>query len=67
LPVPASAELRAKTYRALVSLGFRDSEAKQALARLPANSSQNGSSSVDLASFEVLLRAALRELAPNRH
>ena len=36
-PSPASADVRAKAYRALTQLGFRESEAKRALARVPSN------------------------------
>ncbi|HSU38226.1 MAG TPA: HNH endonuclease, partial [Polyangiaceae bacterium] len=57
-PSPALAELRARAYRALMHLGFRESEAKWALARasLTAN-----------VTLEDLIRQTLRELAPDRH
>jgi hypothetical protein len=63
-PDPASAELRAKAYRALVRMGFRESEAKRALVKIPASLSQRHG--VEAAALEELLRAALRELAPSR-
>ena len=55
---PASAEVRAKAYRALTQLGFRESEAKRALARVP--------SSLNI-TLEHLVRRTLRELATHRH
>jgi hypothetical protein len=53
LPSPVGAELRAKAYRALTVMGYRETEAKRALARLPSASG----------SLEQLVRQALRELA----
>jgi hypothetical protein len=53
LPSPVSTELRAKAYRALTTMGYRETEAKRALARVPASSS---------GSLEQLVRQALREL-----
>jgi Holliday junction resolvasome RuvABC DNA-binding subunit len=55
LPSPEIAELRAKAYRALTAMGYRETEAKSALARVPASPS---------ASLEQLVRLGLRELAP---
>ena len=57
-PSPANAEIRAKAFRALTHMGFRESEAKHALVRVPAEPP------VTLAS---LIRETLRELAPDRH
>ena len=57
-PSPASADVRAKAYRALTQLGFRESEAKRALARIPSNANMT---------LEHLVRRTLRELAPDRH
>ncbi|HEX5099441.1 MAG TPA: hypothetical protein VFV94_08065, partial [Polyangiaceae bacterium] len=51
---PAVAEARAKAFQALVGMGFRESEAKRALARIPHSAS----------SLEQVIRHALRELAP---
>jgi Holliday junction resolvasome RuvABC DNA-binding subunit len=56
LPSAASTELRAKAYRALTAMGYRETEAKRALARMPARPSAN---------LEQLVRLALRELAPD--
>jgi hypothetical protein len=53
LPSPESAELRARACRALTTMGYRETEAKRALAQV------SGSSS---ASLEQLVRLALREL-----
>jgi hypothetical protein len=53
-PSPRDAELRAKAYRALTSMGYREAEAKRALAEVPGNS--NGS-------LELIVRRALGELA----
>jgi len=50
----AAADVRAKAFQALRVLGFREGDAKRALARIP-----NAVSSV-----EQLIRQALRELAP---
>ncbi|HUH05854.1 MAG TPA: hypothetical protein VML75_27885, partial [Kofleriaceae bacterium] len=50
---PGELEVRAQALGALVDLGFRDREARAALARVPAG-----------ASIEPLLRAALIELGP---
>jgi hypothetical protein len=55
LASPESAELRAKAYRALTAMGYRETEAKRALAQMPASSSVG---------LEQLVRLALRELAP---
>jgi hypothetical protein len=57
-PSPAIAELRARAYRALTHLGFRESEARWALARAPFAPN---------ASVEDAVRQALRELARDRH
>jgi Holliday junction resolvasome RuvABC DNA-binding subunit len=48
------AELRAKAYRALTLMGYREFDAKRALAVVPGSS--NGS-------LELLIRRALSELA----
>jgi hypothetical protein len=53
LPAPCSAELFAKAFRALTLMGYRETEAKRALARVPESST---------ASLEQLIRLALREL-----
>jgi hypothetical protein len=53
-PSPRNAELRAKAYRALTLMGYRESEAKRALGEVPGNS--NGS-------LELIIRRALSELA----
>jgi Holliday junction resolvasome RuvABC DNA-binding subunit len=55
-PTAANTEVRAKTFCALVRMGFRELEAKQALAKIPSEPS---------ATCEALLRAALRDLAAN--
>jgi hypothetical protein len=55
LPAPHSAELFAKAFRALTLLGYRETETKRALARVPDRST---------VSLEQLIRLALRELAP---
>jgi hypothetical protein len=55
LPSPGDAELRAKAFRALTAMGYRETEAKWALARVPAS---------PIVSIEQLVRLALRELAP---
>ncbi|HSU38501.1 MAG TPA: HNH endonuclease, partial [Polyangiaceae bacterium] len=57
-PSPAIAELRSSAYRALVQLGFRESEAKWALARAPLNAN---------VTLGDVIRQALRELAGDRH
>ncbi|HSU41190.1 MAG TPA: HNH endonuclease [Polyangiaceae bacterium] len=57
-PSPAIAELRSSAYRALTHLGFRESEAKWALAR--ASFAAN-------VTLEDLIRQTLRELARDRH
>jgi len=54
LAVPHSAELLAKVFRALTRLGYRETETKRALARIPESSTR---------SLEQLIRLALRELA----
>jgi len=51
---PAVADVRAKAFRALTGMGFGDSQAKRALARIPPS----------ISSLEQLIRQALRELAP---
>ena len=56
-PSPASADVRAKAYRALTQLGFRESEAQRALARIPSNANLT---------LEQLVRRTLRKLAPDR-
>jgi hypothetical protein len=53
LPSPVGTELRARAYRALTAMGYRETEAKRALARVPASSS---------GSLEQLVRLGLREL-----
>jgi hypothetical protein len=50
---PAVADARTKAVHALTGLGFRESEAKRALARIPQS----------LSSLEQLVRQGLRELA----
>ena len=55
---PTSVDVRAKAYRALVELGFRESETKRALARVPLHTDTT---------VERLVRHTLRELAPDRH
>src|SRR3954467_3837723 len=55
-PSPAIAELRTRAYRALIHLGFRESEAKRALARAPLTAN---------VTLEDIIRQALRELAQN--
>jgi hypothetical protein len=54
---PASVDVRAKAYRALMELGFRESETKRALARVPLQPD---------VTLEALVRQTLRELAPDR-
>ena len=49
---PAVAHARAKAFRALTGMGFREGEAKRALARIPHS----------VASLEQVIRQALREL-----
>ncbi|HWP09999.1 MAG TPA: hypothetical protein VNN72_29855, partial [Polyangiaceae bacterium] len=49
---PAAADARAKAFQALRSLGFREGDAKRALARIPNTA----------CSLEQLIRQALREL-----
>jgi hypothetical protein len=51
---PVVADVRAKAFQALVGMGFRESEANRALARL----------SRSVSSLEQVIRQALRELAP---
>src|SRR3954466_2551515 len=57
-PSPAIAELRTRAYRALTHLGFRESEAKRALARAPLTAN---------VTLEDLIRQTLRALARDRH
>ncbi|HSU40323.1 MAG TPA: hypothetical protein VLJ38_12175 [Polyangiaceae bacterium] len=57
-PLPPIAELRASAYRALTHLGFRESEAKWALARAPLTTN---------VTLEDMIRQTLRELARERH
>ncbi len=54
-PSPMSADARAKAFRALTQMGFRESQAKHALTRVPID---------DAMTLESLLRPTLRELAP---
>jgi len=54
LAASRSAELLAKAFRALTRLGYRETETKRALARVPESSTM---------SLEQLIRLALRELA----
>ena len=54
-PVPTSADTRAKAFRALMQMGFRESEAKEAVGRVPK------ALEISLAS---LIREALRVLVP---
>ncbi|HEX5100531.1 MAG TPA: hypothetical protein VFV94_13575 [Polyangiaceae bacterium] len=51
---PAVADTRAKAFQALVGMGFRESEAKRALSRLPQS----------VSSLEQVIRQALCELPP---
>ncbi|HEX5099968.1 MAG TPA: hypothetical protein VFV94_10730 [Polyangiaceae bacterium] len=51
---PAVADTRGKALQALVGMGFREGEAKRALARTPHS----------VSSLEQVIRQALRELAP---
>jgi len=51
---PAVADARTKALHALTALGFREGEAKRALARIPQS----------VSSLEKLVRQGLRELAP---
>ncbi|HWP06650.1 MAG TPA: hypothetical protein VNN72_12945, partial [Polyangiaceae bacterium] len=51
---PAAADVRAKAFQALAGMGFRESEAKRALARIPHS----------VSSLEQVILQALRELAP---
>ncbi|HWP08000.1 MAG TPA: hypothetical protein VNN72_19780 [Polyangiaceae bacterium] len=51
--VPAVAGARAKAFQALVGMGFRESEAKRALTRIPHS----------VSSLEQVIRQALRKLA----
>ncbi len=51
---PAIAGVRARAFQALVGMGFREGEAKRALARIPHA----------VSSLEQVIRQALRELAP---
>ncbi|HSU38171.1 MAG TPA: HNH endonuclease [Polyangiaceae bacterium] len=57
-PSPALAELRASAYRALIHLGFRESEAKWALARAPLTAN---------VTLEDVIRQTLCDLARERH
>ena len=50
----AAADVRAKAFQALRALGFREGDAKRALAKLP-----NA-----VCSLEQVIRQALRELGP---
>jgi len=50
---PAVADARAKAFQALTGMGFREGQAKRALARIPQS----------VSSLERLIRQALRELA----
>jgi hypothetical protein len=52
--VPAVADARAKAFQTLVGMGFRESEAKRAVACIPHS----------VSSLEQVIRQALRELAP---
>jgi hypothetical protein len=54
LPSPVSAELRARAYRALTAMGYRETEAKRALTEVPASAD---------GSLEQVVRLGLRELA----
>jgi hypothetical protein len=54
-PSPGSAELRARAFRALTGMGYRETEAQRALAKIPANSHL---------ALEQLIRRTLRELVP---
>jgi hypothetical protein len=54
LPSPANADLRARAYRALTAMGYRETEAKRALAQVEGSAS---------GSLEQLVRLGLRELA----
>ena len=51
---PAAADVRARAFLALRGLGFREGDAKHALAKIPNT----------VCSLEQLVRHALRELAP---
>ncbi|HWP06733.1 MAG TPA: hypothetical protein VNN72_13360, partial [Polyangiaceae bacterium] len=53
---PAVADARAKAFQALAGMGFRESEAKRALGRIPHS----------VSSLEQVIRQALRELAPQQ-
>src|SRR4051812_40231967 len=57
-PSTPIAELRSSAYRALIHLGFRESEAKSALARAPLTAN---------VTLEDLIRQTLRELARDWH
>jgi hypothetical protein len=57
LPAPHSADFFAKAFRALTLMGYRETEAKRALARVPESSTM---------SLEQLIRLALRELGAGR-
>jgi hypothetical protein len=50
----AAADVRAKAFQALRGLGFREGDAKRALAKIPSA----------VSTLEQLIRQALRELAP---
>jgi len=53
---PAVADARTKAFQALRGLGYREGEAKRALARVPSS----------VTPLKDLLRQALRELAPRQ-
>jgi hypothetical protein len=52
-PSPHGADVRAKAFRALTGMGYRETEAKRALAKIPVNSN---------VALEQLVRLTLREL-----
>jgi hypothetical protein len=54
VPSPHGADLRAKAFRALTRMGYRETEAKSALAKIPGNANLT---------VEQLIRLTLRELA----
>jgi len=55
LPAPHSVEISTKVFRALTQMGFRETETKRALARVPESST---------ASLERLILLTLQELVP---
>jgi hypothetical protein len=57
-PSPAITDLRTRAYSALKNLGFRESEAKWALARAPLTPN---------VTLEAVMRQTLRELTRDRH